>query len=399
MAALKLIINKILKIENNNFFDYTNHDKNIHPSFRGIFGLGIDINDTSDPIYVKKFKFFKDNFLNGFLVYLKLEEDFISYFNKIQRTYHTLNRFVFNYKLKKAPIVVKTDMMLNEIEENDKNVVCIYQNNSRYLFKLYDLLKIINMSLIHSQEFFAQPLCIKNPYNNLPFEKNILYYIHYFLTEKTKITSKISHTDLFLKFHSCNFNLTTFLNNYEYLLREKTILNYAKNSLADILYKDIIEMLKNFNNNKTRKNIISINENFPKNKLIQIFTPYLGLYLNSKYLLIPRIKYNNFIYLENKLKNFQNFNTFFGRIKITNKINFCKNGQIHRIQFLEENDKHINFHDYDNNLFLKDHLKYINNINENHTFDGVNMSYDNDTSENQNEDEEDQEDEEVDSVS
>jgi hypothetical protein len=145
--------------------------------------------------------------MNSFLVYLKLDERFFSYFNKIQRTYHTLNRFAFNYKVKKAPIVVKTDMMLNELEENDKNVLCIYQNNSRYLFKLYDLLKIINMSLIHSQEFFSQPLCIKNPYNNLPFGKNILYYIHYFLTEKTKITYKISHTDLFLKFHSCYYYL------------------------------------------------------------------------------------------------------------------------------------------------------------------------------------------------
>jgi len=357
-VALKLIINKILKIDNNNFFNSTIADGNIDPSFKVIFGLGFDIIDTSEPIYVTKFKFLKKN-MNSFLVYLKLDERFFSYFNKIQRTYHTLNRFAFNYKVKKAPIVVKTDMMLNELEENDKNVLCIYQNNSRYLFKLYDLLKIINMSLIHSQEFFSQPLCIKNPYNNLPFGKNILYYIHYFLTEKTKITSKISHTDLFLKFHSCNFNLTTFLNNYEYLLREKTIFNYVKNSLADILYKDIIEMLKNFNNNKTRKNIISINENFPKNKIIQVFTPYLGLYFNSKYLLIPILKYKATNDLEYKLAKFQKFNPLFGRLKIIYSEKIYRDGKRRKFKVKEEyNEKHINFNECDNNNFLKDHLTY-----------------------------------------
>ena len=105
--------------------------------------------------------------MNNFIIKNNKEKEVLNYFNKIQRTYHSLNRFLFIYKFKKAKLIVTTDIGLNEIKENDKNVICIYQENNKYLFKIYDLLKIINMSLIHSQNFFADPLCIKNPYNNL----------------------------------------------------------------------------------------------------------------------------------------------------------------------------------------------------------------------------------------
>ena len=248
-------------------------------------------NDT--PIYKNKFILYK-NGLDSFLIKgCKEEEVFCNYFNKIQRTYHTLKRFAFRYKYKKSKMVVNTDMELNEIHETDKNVICIYQNNARYLFKLFDLFKIINMALSNSYEFFAEPLCIKNPYNNIPFEKNILYYIHYFITEKTNIGFKLSQTELFLKFHSCHFNLTVFLNNYEYLLREYTIHNHVKNSLTDIAYNETMIMIKCFNKNKILSNQINIDRNFPKDKLVNIFRPYLKLYNNGKYILVPHLKKKN----------------------------------------------------------------------------------------------------------
>ena len=81
-----------------------------------------------------------------------------------------------------------------------------------------DITLIINMSLIHSLNLFADPLCIKNPYNNLPFSKSILYYIYHFIIEKTNLSIKINYTELFFKFHRCNFCLTNFLNKYEYFL-------------------------------------------------------------------------------------------------------------------------------------------------------------------------------------
>ena len=60
-------------------------------------------------------------------------ENFKQMFYKIQRLYNILNRFVYNYKFKRAKIVVNSDMCLNELKEGDKNVISIIQNNSKYL--------------------------------------------------------------------------------------------------------------------------------------------------------------------------------------------------------------------------------------------------------------------------
>ena len=365
METFNKIINKILKIENNNFF--THDSSGIDPLIKVLFGSNnIKKNNL---LYKEKFVFLK-KILHNFIIKGQREEEVINYFNKIQRTYNALNRFIFLYKFKKAKTIVNTDMILNEIKENDKNVICIYHENAKYLFKLFDLLKIINMSLIHSQNFFADPLCIKNPYNNLPFGKNILYYIHYFLTEKSSFCYKINDTDLFLKFHSCQFNLTEFLNIYEYLLREKTLINYVKNTINDDLYKDIMNMIRIFNTNKNEKNKILIDEKFPKNIIVKIFSPYLNIFLNSKYLLLPILKYKYAYELEKKLTKFQKFNPLFGRIKVTYKNKICRDGKIRKLKYKDEiNESYINFNEYNNDTFLKDHLSYkyieYENINNN----------------------------------
>ena len=95
--------------------------------------------------------------LDGFLLNDKeKKEEFIDYFYKIQKTYNTISRFAYNYKYKKTKIVVNTDMGLNELIENDKNVISIIDNNSKYLFHVNDLINIINTSLTNSHLFFSQ---------------------------------------------------------------------------------------------------------------------------------------------------------------------------------------------------------------------------------------------------
>ena len=123
--------------------------------------------------------------------------------------------FIHNYKYKKSNIVVNTDIGLNELIPNSKNVICIFHKNARYLFHINDLINIINTSLTNSYMFFSEPLPIKNPYNNLPFGKSTLYNIYFFIKYKTNY-----HCDLLLKFFDCDFNLSLFKIKNEYLLRE-----------------------------------------------------------------------------------------------------------------------------------------------------------------------------------
>jgi hypothetical protein len=353
-----LIIKKILRTENNIFL--SNYDKtdSINLIYKTAF-LPYDNVHLKDGQYIpynsNKFLFL-DNILKSFMIKGEKENETLDYFCKIQKVYHALNKFALIIKYRKAKIVVNRDMELNEININDKNVICLYQEKAKYLFKIYDLIKIINISLCNSCNFFSDPLCIKNPYNNIPFNKSTLYYIYFYLIRIPNILLKFNILELFLKFYEFNFNLTNFLSKYEYLLREHNIKNHIRNSINDDLYDEIKIMLSTFNKNKLDKNRIIISPRFPKEIVVKVFKPYLLLYTNSKHLLIPILKREALFKLYDKLLNFQNFNPFFGRIKIT-FVQKLINNKFKKVKIEEYNNKHIKFENNNNN-FLCDHLSY-----------------------------------------
>lgn len=372
--TINYITNKIINLDNNIFsLNYDNSDK-VETIFKILFY------SLANNSYKSKFIMFKET-LNSFLSFSR--EKFIQYFCKIQKTYYALCRFAFLYKYKRSIISVTTDMGLNDITINDKNILCIYHINSRYLFNINDLLKIINMSLINNYLFFAEPLSSKNPYNNLPFLKSTLYNIYFFIKFNTNI-----YDDLFFKFFHCNFDLSLFYKKYEYLLREYAINNFIKNLSVSSFIAEMNKMLYKYNYNNNNKIIIS-NE-FPKKKIIQIMKPYLVLYLQSIYSLIPIIKVKSEIELNNKLSKFQAFNPLFGRkiIKLDFKIDANLKKKVF-IKCYEFNDKHIAFNDYNYRTFLKNQLSFNQiNINEDNIEESNNEESNNENEESDDENEE-----------
>ena len=351
METYKLIIKNIIKTDVNFFsLDYK-EDKTIKWYIRLSFILLerlIDINDKYIILY---------ELLNGFLLKDK-QNEFIDYLYKIQKTYNALNRFVYNYKCKKIKIVVNLDMGLNELNETDKNVICIIDNNSKYLFHVNDLIKIINVALTNSVSFFSEPISVKNPYNNLPFNKSMLYNIYFYIRYKTHY-----YPELFYKFFKCNFNLTKFKFLNENLLREYSIENYVYNSPVNIIEPDVRAIVLIFNLQCERmflKDRILINKDFPANKLVTIMKPYLFLYYKSMYSFHPEIKKKYFILFKLSMLRFTKFNPQFGKkkVKILYKLtnNFKKKIWGKEIFF---DDKYINFYDNEmqNKSFLLDHLK------------------------------------------
>jgi hypothetical protein len=384
MTTISYITNKVLNMDNN------------------VFSLNYDKSDPIKPILQLVFMSLVNNRYNSKFIMLKQtlcsflkfsREDFIDLFCKIQKTYHSFSRLAFIYKYKKSAMSVTTDIGLNDITVNDKNVICIYHFNSRYLFNINDLLKIITTSITNSYMFFSQPLPSKNPYNNLPFTKSNLYNIYLFLKFKTNI-----YNDLFVKFFHCDFNLTTFYHKYEYLLRQYILDNFIKNSTEDVLIQEIKKMINNFNKKTTKK--ITVNDEFPKKRLIKIMKPYLMLYLQSHYSFVPIIKNNAIVLLNSKLKKFQKFNPKFGRkiykLGFKNYANFKKKSYIKSVEFL---DNHIAFNCDEEVNFLKNHTYYNeldNSIEENivHvTYMAVEVEHDDDTNTaDSDEDDEDDED-------
>lgn len=358
MTTYKLIIKNIIKTDRNFFsLDYK-EDENIKWYIKFIFLIILDKN-----LNIKnKYKIFFE-LLNSFLIKDKKDE-FINYFCKIQKTYNILNRFIYNYKYKKTKIVVTTDICLNELSENGKNVICILDNNYKYLFNINDLIKIINTSLTNSYLFFSEPKSIKNPYNNLPFNKSTLYNIYFFIKFKTDY-----YPELLFKFFNCNFNLNNFKYFNEHLLRDYSIENYVYKSPYNTIEKEIRDTIVIFNSYCERnmlKNRIRIHKDFPQKKLVQVMRPYLFLYYKSQYSFHPEIKIRFNSHFKSSMLRFNNFNPLFGskKIQILYKVNkfFEKEKVGKEITF---NDNFIKFFNLDklNDMFLMDHLKYDENTN------------------------------------
>jgi hypothetical protein len=225
MNTFQIITYNTLNINNNIFshmYDLKDTIKSVHKFFF-MHLLNNNLNNKAND----KLTFFYDTINNFyFSKSIEAQNEFINYFYKIQKTYHTLNRFCYNYKVRKSKIVVNTDFQLNHLLINDKNTICIYHSGARYLFRIEELLKITYNCLTNTYLFFIDSIPIKNPYNNIPFGKSILYYIYFYIIYNFRIGFiNNSHLDLFLKFVKCNFNMTKFVNNYEYILRELSIKN------------------------------------------------------------------------------------------------------------------------------------------------------------------------------
>jgi hypothetical protein len=352
--TFNLIIKKIINIENNIFSLNYNINDNIDLINKVLFNNYLIDKNNKSYSYKNKFIFIKENLNNKFLKYKA--NSILNTFCKIQKTYNILNRLVYNYKFKKSKTVVTTDIELNEIKQTDKNIITIYHNNAKFLFKIYDLIKIINNALTNSYIFFAEPLPIKNPYNNIPFDKSILYNIYFYIIKNMDNSFKIKDCILFYKFFICNFNMSTFLNDYEHVLRDYSINYFIKTTDINSLCKNIKSMINTYNINNKKYQII-IHDEFPKNRLVKIMKPYLLLQLKSLYSLIPIIKKNSTNELNHMLRLFHKKNPLFGRklIKINHIFSNSTTYNLNEnITYFNDQYNPINI----NNNFMKDHLNY-----------------------------------------
>ena len=355
MSTFNLIVKKIIKPENNIFS--SNYDKTDNITLLNKVFFQKLLNQSINA--VNKFHFLNNTLHDVFLKNNNKKEEFIELFCKIQKTYKVLNRFAFMYKYKNTKIVVNTDMGLNEINENQKNVFCIFDKNAKYLFTVNDIINIINTALTNNYNFFSEPICVKNPYNNLPFTKSNLYNIYLFIKYNTHL-----RPELFFHFFDCNFNLSVFKKKYEDKLREASIIHYVYKTDTNTLVDEIQYMIRTFNNNcrlMHLKNNIFIDSEFPKDKLLKIMRPYLLLFFMSRFSLLTYKKEESQTYLKELLLKFNNFNPQFGKKKIKIKVKYNKRFEKIIVgKIIEFDENHISFKNIQKEKtdFLEDHLKY-----------------------------------------
>lgn len=246
---------------------------------------------------------------------------FIHKIQTAQRLYRALCRFAYKWKWNRAEYAIKTDLLLNPLDPGQYFVLTLLHANKKYLFTKSDLTSIIETALTHSPYIFAEPLPIKNPYNNLVFDKSHLYTIYFFMKNNMFGLSAIFH-----QYFLHNFHLKLFRDNNEGLIRKMHILSMIRTNNKTKLLTDITSMIKRYNERcKIIKNEIYIEPGFPTDVLICAMKPYLHMYYTSLYALDQAEKGYAQTNLNQYLAQFHKKSPTFGRKYIQNSLPFLSN--------------------------------------------------------------------------
>jgi len=290
-------------------------------------------NDEIDYTYIAATKFKNLIKIIENMFVLNKEEP-LFFFCKAQRTYWAFSRLAYRFRLKKAVTRNMMDLYMNPIDISKPSSMVIYQDGAKYYFRIPDLINIIDQALLNHCYHFAEPLYPKNPYTNLEFSEAILLSIY----QKVRF-STFKFPILLHYFYLCQFNVDDFLHEYESVINDLHIRDYAFKSSCDVLYEDALLIIKLYNRPKR----LHIHDEFPMNKLVDIMRPYLYLHYIYEFSISETEKRETALEtLKCKFDAFIKFNPQFGRkiLVRTPKEDRTVGGNRYIVTF---NEVHINF--------------------------------------------------------
>jgi hypothetical protein len=271
-------------------------------------------------------------------------------FSETQKHYHAFAKLAMIWKHKRYVVQVDYDLYMTPLCRNAKNVFTLLQQNKLYLFSAANLCHIITTALSHAPDFFVEPLLIKNPYNNVPFSKSSLYNIYFFIKNSTFIMPLLFH-----QYFMTDFDLSTFLDKNENIIRDISINTHIRNGSTDSLYFSAFTML-NEHNRKHPKHKIKIDTGFPKDKLVNCMRPYLELYMISRYSNEDSKGQTAEKMLQYKLNKLYKYNPNFGK-KIIKLKNIKMFGRLMRREITYCDNMPIFIEPYDRETFQNSHLE------------------------------------------
>lgn len=295
---------------------------------------------------LKKFVQLKEVLENPFISQYQ-QDKLWAFFSYAQRFIHAIFRLKYIWKWRRAKIYNTEDLFMNPIDATQKNVVVLLQNNTKYLFRIAELISSVEKSLANCCHFFPSPIVCKNPYTNIPLDKSTLYHIYFAVKTSSFLMPRLFHT-----YFMTGFNYNEFVMYNEEQINAEFLKTYVENTHFENVFEQVKNMFKMFDI-KTR-----INRMFPTLILYDIMKPYLKLYFFAFYSIHYRLKQATVRTLRKKLHDFHTFNPNFGRrkIKLTNVTPFSTEK---KISYYFDMD-HRPFHgdDYKNALktFMTSHL-------------------------------------------
>jgi len=225
-------------------------------------------------------------------------------FSKIQRFIHAIYRLRNLWRFRRAKVYNTDDLFMTPIQSTDKHVLVVFENDTKYLFPLRELIRVVQTSLSHCAHFFPDPQLCKNPYTNLPFHKSTLYQIYFAIRG-----SAYAMPALFENFFRMNFHYNQFWNQNEEFINQEFLKTYVENNCVEGVLEHVLDMFKHHGFR------LPIHDQFPKDVLFQIMKPYLSLFYESHYSLNTHRQARATRILHRKLHRFMAFNPTFGRKK------------------------------------------------------------------------------------
>jgi hypothetical protein len=274
-----------------------------------LYSIFISIYIHSRTNYVNaKYAYIKNTLDNPFYT-TENKVEFIHKFRDAQRHYRALCKFAYKWKWNRATYAIKHDLLLNPIEPDQYFVLPLLHAGKKYLFTKSDLTNIVETALTNSPYIYAEPLPIKNPYNNLVFDKSHLYTIYFFMKHRMFTLPTVFH-----QYFLHNFHLKLFRDNNEALIRKMHINSMIKTNNTTIRRRDINTMIRQYNDHciSTAKKIY-IDPDFPNDVLFRAMTPYLHLFYTSTYSLDIAEKGSAMNNLKYQLARFHKISPTFGR--------------------------------------------------------------------------------------
>lgn len=258
-----------------------------------------DIGNTptvTEPLFFIRMKFSKFGLLT---------EDGVNKFNKVQRLYHILLRFVNRCKIRRHKVYdSEEDLCMVPFSSIDpRKIMNIIHNKCIYRFNIHDLINILHTSLTNQHFMVPMPVAPKNPYTNLEFKKHHIINIFVRMWEL-----KIKMRPILYYYFQCNFSIPHFKNRHRVLLCDTAIDSYLsrESQMTTDTVLDVLNLLQSYSNPFLQ---INVHPCFPSKRLYAIFRPYLKLYYKMRLL--------NCSVSEEKLRHglccFSLFNPYFGK--------------------------------------------------------------------------------------
>ena len=275
----------------------------------------IKMNDISDNLEIackNKYWLFNKIYNKTFFKNIN-NEILIDNFIKINKFILFLKNKIKKIKRKKYINFNDFDLVFKYFEKDDDNIITLYLNNTKYLFRNYELHNICLKSLLIDSYLFPTPQIPKNPYTNIQFSQETLFIIYFKLVD-TKIIIDPLITSYFKK----SFDINNFLNYFDGIIQDRIIDYNCKNNNDDEFWKYEFGSFINFINNYVNLPSYIFNYSNDHSDFINFYINPIRKFLKS-YLLISysKLTYRKETLKRNLIREFRMFlrsNFNYGRI-------------------------------------------------------------------------------------